>query len=169
MPQGDVYAPHGMTRIAPIDAEKTHSCCSKPSCCIRRHGQRANHKGCWPSTETHPKHAMPGCTAIIPQWDRRPQLTRGRLDAISAGSSCCAQRQRSGGPLRDTRRALCHVVRRLWQTRYRLVWDRSSSSTPSDPDATSNQMFSKISRGRSTGPGAVLPSLLPRRWLLWDG
>lgn len=92
---------------------------------------------------------------------RRPQIARGRLDAISAGSWCCAQRQRSGGPLRDTRRALCHVVRRFWQTRYRLVWDRSSSSTPSDPGATSNQMFSKISRGRGTGPGAVLPSWLP--------
>lgn len=107
----------------PLDAEKTPSCSSKQSCCIETHDQRANHKRCWPSTRTHLKHAMPGCATIIPQWDRKPQLTRRWLDAISAGSSCCAQRQRSGVPLRDTRRALCHVVRRFWQTRYRLVWE----------------------------------------------
>lgn len=97
------------------------TCCSKQSCCIKRHVQRANHKRRCPSTQTLLKHAMPGYAAIIPKWDPKPQLTRGWLDAISAGLCRCVQRQRSGAPLRDTRRALCHVRRRFWQTRYRLV------------------------------------------------
>lgn len=36
----------------PLNAEKTQSCCSKQSCCIKTHDPRANHKRCWPSTQT---------------------------------------------------------------------------------------------------------------------
>lgn len=160
MPQGDVEAPHGMTRIAPLMRRRCPDAVRSSRAASGGAPQRANHKCCSPSTQTHQKHAMPEYAAIIPQWARKPQLTRRQLDTISAGSLCRAQRQRSAGPLRDTRRALCHVVRRFWQPRYRLVWERSSSSTPSDPGATSNQMFSMISKDRGMRAGAILP-----RWV----
>lgn len=125
MPQGDVEAPHGMTRIDCIDAEKTPRCCWKQSYCIRRQDHRTNHRRCWPSTLTTSKarHARICCDYPAMGSQAPTYMRMARHDICGVVVLCPTAAQR--GALRDTRRALCHVVRRFWQTRYRLVWERN--------------------------------------------